>query len=563
VALGNNGSYTLTVGALNGFSGSVGLSVSGLPTGVTATFTPATVSGAGTSNLVLMVGAGTAPGTYALTVTGSSGSLSQTASLNLVVISGISGTLSGVLSAPSGTQNLTSLGSSDWADWGLSSAASYNHKASGGGQISNYTVQGYSAAFSYNTNPFGFTWTDGTPTATATDSTTGVYVSGEGNGFQITAPADTTPRTLTVYVGVWSAQGKIVAHLSDGSAPDYVDSSLNNANATSTGLYSFTYQASSSGQTLTVTYTQANSTVGNVTLQAATLVGSATPSFTLSASPTTNSVALGNNGSYTLTVGALNGFSGSVGLSVSGLPTGVTATFTPATVSGAGTSNLVLMVGAGTAPGTYALTVTGSSGSLSQTASLNLVVISGISGTLSGVLSAPSGTQNLTSLGSSDWADWGLSSAASYNHKASGGGQISNYTVQGYSAAFSYNTNPFGFTWTDGTPTATATDSTTGVYVSGEGNGFQITAPADTTPRTLTVYVGVWSAQGKIVAHLSDGSAPDYVDSSLNNASATTTGLYTFTYEAGSSGQTLTVTFTQVNNTVGNVTLQAATLASP
>ena len=133
--------------------------------------------------------------------------------------------------------------------------------------------------------------------------------------------------------------------------------------------------------------------------------------------------------------------------------------------------------------------------------------------------------------------------------------------MQGSGTAFSYNTNPFGFTWTDGTPTTSATDSATGVYVSGQGNGFQISAPADTTQRTLAVYVGVWSAQGQIVAHLSDGSAPDYVDSSLDNANATTPGLYTFTYQAGSSGQTLTVTFTQVNNTVGNVTLQAATLA--
>src|SRR2546430_6131677 len=52
----------------------------------------------------------------------------------------------------------------------------------------------------------------------------GVFVAGVSNGFRITAPADKTQRMLTVYVDAYNAQGKIVAHLSDGSATDYVDS---------------------------------------------------------------------------------------------------------------------------------------------------------------------------------------------------------------------------------------------------------------------------------------------------------------------------------------------------
>jgi hypothetical protein len=68
-----------------------------------------------------------------------------------------------------------------------------------------------------------------------------------------------------------------------------------------------------------------------------------------------------------------------------------------------------------------------------------------------------------------------------------------------------------------------------------------------------------------MIAHLSDGSAVDYSDGTLiNNAGVTTLRVYTFTYSAGSSGQTLIVTFTAENLPVpgvnGNVTLQAATL---
>ncbi len=75
------------------------------------------------------------------------------------------------------------------------------------------------------------------------------------------------------------------------------------------------------------------------------------------------------------------------------------------------------------------------------------------------------------------------------------------------------------------------------------------------------MYVGAYRTQGRMVAHLSDGSAVDYVDTSLSNSAGhTTLGLYTFNYRAASAGQTLTITFTQDTATLGNVTIQAAQL---
>ena len=170
------------------------------------------------------------------------------------------------------------------------------------------------------------------------------------------------------------------------------------------------------------------------------------------------------------------------------------------------------------------------------------------------------GPQNLSTLGTLDWAHWGLSAVNSYNHKTGTTPQISNVTMIGSGGAVRYANHPFGFSWSDGTPTASTTGSPTGIYVSGINNGFQITVPADLTPRQLTIFVGVWRAQGRLVAHLSDSSAPDYVDLTLSNATGTTAGMYTLTYQAASPGQTLTVTFTQANATTGNVTLQAAVI---
>jgi hypothetical protein len=133
--------------------------------------------------------------------------------------------------------------------------------------------------------------------------------------------------------------------------------------------------------------------------------------------------------------------------------------------------------------------------------------------------------------------------------------------VVGTATPSRFTNNRIPFSWTDGTPDSVATNTTTGVFIGGRGEGLTITAPADTTSRTLTVYVGIWQTQAKMVAHLSDGSAPDYVDSSLNNSSSGSVGVYTFTYRAASSGQNLSVTFTQnIQGNNGNVTLQSATL---
>src|SRR5438874_9547447 len=98
------------------------------------------------------------------------------------------------------------------------------------------------------------------------------------------------------------------------------------------------------------------------------------PNFSLAASPSLQTVTAGSRTSYTATVSALNGFSGSVSLSVSGLPAGATGSFTPASVTGSGTSTLSISSSNTTPPCSYPLTITGTSGSLTHTASDTLTV---------------------------------------------------------------------------------------------------------------------------------------------------------------------------------------------
>ena len=168
---------------------------------------------------------------------------------------------------------------------------------------------------------------------------------------------------------------------------------------------------------------------------------------------------------------------------------------------------------------------------------------------------------NLTSEGSLDWVHWGDGSLI---RKAGGGTQLSRYTVVGSGPVNRYANDPRTMRWTNGTPTASSSSNRNGVFITGVGNGFAIVAPADTTTRTLTVHVGGWASGGRLTAHLSDGSAVDFVDTT-----PTATGQYdrnyTLTYSAGSSGQTLRVTWMAATDGwggYGNVTVNGAALAA-
>ena len=94
--------------------------------------------------------------------------------------------------------------------------------------------------------------------------------------------------------------------------------------------------------------------------------------FSLSASPSSVSIAQGASGTSTITVTPQNGFNGSVTLSASGLPNGVTASFNPNPTTGV--STLTLTAGASAATGTSTVTITGVSGALTHTTTVQLTV---------------------------------------------------------------------------------------------------------------------------------------------------------------------------------------------
>ncbi|GGA63932.1 hypothetical protein GCM10011507_14430 [Edaphobacter acidisoli] len=105
-------------------------------------------------------------------------------------------------------------------------------------------------------------------------------------------------------------------------------------------------------------------------------------SFTLTTSTPSQTIPAGSSATYPATIEAQGAFAGTVNFSVlnfTGLPTGVTATFSAPTVTGGGSSTLTLTTTSATPNGTYPITILASSmGQVTQTATVNLVVASQI-----------------------------------------------------------------------------------------------------------------------------------------------------------------------------------------
>jgi hypothetical protein len=104
--------------------------------------------------------------------------------------------------------------------------------------------------------------------------------------------------------------------------------------------------------------------------------GAAIPDFSLSANPASVTLTQGNGGNSTIKATSVNGFSGSVALTVSGCPANTTCTFNPASVTppanSSTTSTLTIATTATTPAGAYTLTINGNGSGHSTTVSLTV-----------------------------------------------------------------------------------------------------------------------------------------------------------------------------------------------
>ncbi len=289
---------SITVTVANGFDAAVALSASGLPAGVTASFSPASIAapGSGSSTLTLTASSTAPVGSYAVTVTGIGGGVTQTVTLTLAVTAG--------------------------------------------------TGAGFALAAN--------------PTSVAA------------------APGDSITSTITSTV---SGGFNSAVALSASGMPTGVTASFSPASIASpgSGTSTLTLTASNSAVagTYAITVTGTGDSITETTTVSFTVSAGSGATFNLAASPASVAVAQGGSGTTTITSTIVDGYDGTVTFSDSGLPTGVTASFAPASLAapGSGTTTLTLTASSSAAAGSYTVNVIGTGvGGVFQSISVPLTI---------------------------------------------------------------------------------------------------------------------------------------------------------------------------------------------
>jgi len=107
--------------------------------------------------------------------------------------------------------------------------------------------------------------------------------------------------------------------------------------------------------------------------------GATASNFLLSISPGSQTIMPGQTASFSVQATSFSGFTGSVALSVAGLPEGVSPSFSPPSVPISSSSTLTIPTTQSTSVGLYPLTITGTSGNLTASLSALLTVGSAMS----------------------------------------------------------------------------------------------------------------------------------------------------------------------------------------
>jgi hypothetical protein len=299
----------------------------------------------------------------------------------------------------------------------------------------------------------------------------------------------------------------------------------------------------------------------------------ASADYSLTASPSSLSIAQGASGTSTITIVPVNGFDSSVTFTASGLPSGVSAQFSPNPATT--TTTLTLTASASAAKGNSTVTVTGTSGALTQTTTIQLTITQG---------SGPIVTLSPPSLSFASVVVGTTSAGKSVTLTNSGNGtlNISGIATSG-DFALGTSTKPCGSTLAAGknckievtftptqvgarTGTLTITDNAAGspqsVPLSGTGTVQATLTPASKTfPATK---VGTTSA-AKVFTLSNKQSV------ALTGISASTTGAFSVSTTtcgaslAAKSSCTISVVFTptQTGSTTGSLEVSDSAVGSP
>jgi subtilase family serine protease len=204
-----------------------------------------------------------------------------------------------------------------------------------------------------------------TPTFTLSDSPSSLTITQGGSGTS----------TITV-TDVGGFTGSVT--LAASGLPSGVTAAFGTNPTTGTSVLTLTASSTATTGSATVKITGTSGSLTASTTLALTVNSTATPNFSVAASPASVTVTQGASGTSTITITSTGGFNSATTLSASGLPTGVTASFStnPVTppANGSATSTLTLTASSSATVGAATVTITGTSGSTTHTTTIALTV---------------------------------------------------------------------------------------------------------------------------------------------------------------------------------------------
>jgi hypothetical protein len=294
-------------------------------------------------------------------------------------------------------------------------------------------------------------------------------------------------------------------NLTVSGLPSGVSASFGTNPATTSSVLTLSATGTATVGTYTLTIAGASGSLSSTT--AMTLTVNPVGNYTLSASPGSLTVVQGTSGASTITVTPLNGFNSIVGLSASGLPSGVTASFNP--TSTASTSTLTLTASSTATTGTVTVTVTGTAGSLTNTTTVSLTVNAPASYTLSASPNSLTMAQGTTG-----------TSTITVTPQNGFNGSVSLLTSglpSGVTASFNPTSTASSSTLTL-TASSTATTGTVTVTVTGTSGSLTKSTTISLTVQSVPTLPSVWS-DGDIGAVGLAGSA-NYANGTFTVAGA-------------------------------------------
>jgi hypothetical protein len=387
VKQGSTATYTIPTAANAGYTGNIAsFSVTGVPSGATASFSPTAGAAGTTFTLSVVTSLSTAAGTYPLTISATDGSQSFYAYSTLVVSNGPDFSMAATPSsrtvtvgakttytvsttALNGFAGVVSLRATGVPS-GATAAFSPTTITGSGSSTLTVTTTDTLAAGTYTLTVTG---TSGTLTHTATVTLVAQVpdfsISASPSSQTVSAGASTTFTVTTKALRGFSG----VESLAVSSLPTDASGTFNPTSITGAGTSTLTIKTTSAIKSGTYSLT-ITGTSGSLTHTATVKLVVSGPNFTLSITPESEGIAAGSEAIYSVSTTELGGFTGSIALKISGLPSKGTATFNPTSISGAGSSTLTLTTSTSTPTGNYTLTITGTSGTLTHTVTTVLTV---------------------------------------------------------------------------------------------------------------------------------------------------------------------------------------------